>query len=146
MLMPSGGYRPLYQRVADEIRRQIASGVLPAGSAMKSELYLAAEYAVGRDTIRDAMAILRNEGLLESHRGRPTLVQAAVDRIALTLLPDEEAAARMPTPEEKGRLGLHDGEPVLEIRHQGKSQVFAGSRTTLRAASSDDWSHPDGSH
>lgn len=146
MLIQGDGSGPLYQQVADAIRRQIVAGALPPGSALKSETFLAVEYQVGRDAIRDALAILRNEGLVAWDRGRPTLVQSSVDRITLTLQLDEEATSRMPTPEEKSRLGLRDGEPVLEIQYQGKSQLFAASRTTLRATSPDDWAHPDALH
>ena len=67
---------------------------------------------------------------------------ARVERLCLTLQPGEELTARMPTFAEMARLGLQQGEPVLEIRQDGQVQHYAASRVTVRGASPDDWSLP----
>lgn len=81
------GDRPLYKQVADRIRAQIVSGELRANSDLPSERQLAEEYAVGGTTIKDALMLLKAEGLLLSERGRPWRVRpihtSVADRYAL---------------------------------------------------------------
>ncbi|WP_225048238.1 GntR family transcriptional regulator [Lacticaseibacillus kribbianus] len=55
---------PLYQQVAADFRRQIASGRWPEQAALPTEEALAAQYAVSRITIRKAIAQLLSEQLL----------------------------------------------------------------------------------
>jgi GntR family transcriptional regulator len=59
----------LYDQVADAIRGEIAAGNPPAGCALPGEKKLAARYGVGRNTVRDAIAILRAEGLIDGRQG-----------------------------------------------------------------------------
>jgi DNA-binding FadR family transcriptional regulator len=59
----------LYAQVADAIRREIAAGNPPAGGVLPGEMALAKRYGVGRNTVRDAMAMLRAEGLIDSRKG-----------------------------------------------------------------------------
>jgi GntR family transcriptional regulator len=106
----------LYEQVADDIRRKINSGELPPGAKLPSEKYLADEYEVGRDTIRDAMQHLRKEGLIESRRGYRTTVRKTVQRQAVVLPSGEHLFARMPTPDECQEHNIPvDGVPVLVV-------------------------------
>ena len=61
------------QRLSDEISRQIAdkitSGHFPLGSKLPSEATLAQEFGVSRSAIREAIAKLRQDGLVRSHQG-----------------------------------------------------------------------------
>ena len=59
----------LYDQVADAIRSEIAAGNPPAGGALPGEKKLAARYGVGRNTVRDAIAMLRAEGLIDGRQG-----------------------------------------------------------------------------
>ena len=134
---------PLYRKIAATIRRQIVAGVLPPGAILPSESFMAAQFDAGRDTVRAALALLHSEGRIDRTSGRRWRVRVPCGRVALTLQPGEEVKARMPTLEESVRLRLQIGEPVLEIRHNGKMQCYAASRTKVRGASPDDWAHPD---
>lgn len=67
--------RPAYKQVADAIREQIISGQLAAGATIPSEGDLAERHGVSKTTIRQAMGILRDEGLVVSARGRLTQVR-----------------------------------------------------------------------
>ncbi len=67
--------RPAYQQIADELREQIYSGVLPENAKLPSERELSDEYDVARVTIRNAIAVLRNEGLIFSEHGRGVFVR-----------------------------------------------------------------------
>jgi DNA-binding FadR family transcriptional regulator len=106
----------LYEQVADAIRQKINSGELAPGDRLQSEKYLAEEYEVGRDTIRDALQHLRKEGLIESRRGYRTTVRKRIERQAIRLEPGEHVYARMPTPDECHELTIvTEGVPVLVV-------------------------------
>jgi DNA-binding FadR family transcriptional regulator len=106
----------LYNQVANDLRRKIHSGELVPGGELPSEKYLAGEYQVGRDTIRDALQDLRAEGLIVSRRGYRTLVRRLPVRESVSLPPGSTIYARMPTPEELEEFDLpRDGSPVLVV-------------------------------
>ena len=62
--------RPRYRQVADELRRRILAGAIPAGSLLPTEPQLIAEFGVSRGTIREALGLLRAEGLVVTEHGR----------------------------------------------------------------------------
>jgi GntR family transcriptional regulator len=66
---------PLYSQLADILRRLITSGELQPRSALPSESYLQQEHGVSRGTVRMAMGILREEGLVVTIAGRGTFVR-----------------------------------------------------------------------
>jgi GntR family transcriptional regulator len=67
---------PLYTQLADILRRMITSGELQPRSLLPSESYLQQEHGVSRGTVRMAMGILREEGLVLTIAGRGTFVRA----------------------------------------------------------------------
>ncbi len=64
----------MYDKIADEIRAQIANGDLAPGDPVPTEAELAQRWATSRGPIRNALAALRQEGLIETSRGRPARV------------------------------------------------------------------------
>lgn len=73
-------------RVAADLRTRIASGELAAGSRLE-EMRVAGDYSASRNTIREALDLLRREGLVERRRGVGTTVLApkyghGLDRLA----------------------------------------------------------------
>ncbi|MEO3745285.1 GntR family transcriptional regulator [Plantactinospora sp. B5E13] len=70
--MPTPHDRPRYRQVADELRRRIMSGAIPPGSILPSESALIEEFGVARGTVREAIALLRTEGLAVTEMGRGT--------------------------------------------------------------------------
>jgi GntR family transcriptional regulator len=69
---------PAYRQVAEAIRRQIKAGELPPGAALPSERDLVARFGVSRPTIRDAIKLLRSQGLVVAEHGRGMFVRKAV--------------------------------------------------------------------
>jgi GntR family transcriptional regulator len=65
---------PKYQQIADRLRAQIGSGALPPGERLPSEPDMAAEYEASRNTVRLAIALLTNQGLVVSRQGLGTFV------------------------------------------------------------------------
>jgi GntR family transcriptional repressor for pyruvate dehydrogenase complex len=59
----------LSDQVADTLYGQIKSGVYQAGETIASEVDLAAQFGVSRTVLREALARLKYEGILESKQG-----------------------------------------------------------------------------
>jgi DNA-binding FadR family transcriptional regulator len=75
-LMDPDDMRPVYLRIADELRRDYKAGVqLPSVPKM------AESWGVAKETVRSAIDVLRNEGLVVSWQGRGTFyrVRATTD-------------------------------------------------------------------
>src|SRR3954453_6302370 len=66
---------PVYFQIALDIRRRIVAGEWQAGERIAPELQLVREYAVSRVTVRQALAELVKDDLLERHRGSGTYVR-----------------------------------------------------------------------
>lgn len=66
----------VYTRIADDLRMRIASGELRPGDEIPTESELAERWSTSRGPIRNALAALRGEGLIETSRGRPARVVA----------------------------------------------------------------------
>jgi GntR family transcriptional regulator len=67
--------RPMYQQVAAQIRDQIQTQELRPGDQLPTEAQYAAQYAASRNTIRLALDVLRNEGLVVSAQGKGNFVR-----------------------------------------------------------------------
>ncbi len=63
-----------YLRVAEDIAGRIASGELQPGARLRAERDLAEYYEVSYGTIRRAMEVLRERGLITTIHGRGTFV------------------------------------------------------------------------
>jgi GntR family transcriptional regulator len=68
--------RPVYKQVADALRAAIRSGELADGQLLASETELMDRYGVSRNSARNAVALLRVEGLVVTEHGRGTFVRA----------------------------------------------------------------------
>lgn len=66
--------RPKYLQLADYLRRQIVSGAWSPNYRLPPEIDLAKELAVSRGTVRQAMDVLVNQGLLQRTAGKGTFV------------------------------------------------------------------------
>ncbi len=68
----------LSDQLAADLRRQIEDGVVQPGQRLPTEQALAAQYAVSRTVVREAVSRLRSSGLLVARQGAGMFV-AAVD-------------------------------------------------------------------
>src|SRR5262249_15991134 len=81
--------RPVYKQIADHLRIAIERGRLREGDQLPSEAQLIDHYGVARMTIRNAMRLLQDEGLVTAEHGkgsyvrsRPPVRRLASDRFA----------------------------------------------------------------
>jgi GntR family transcriptional regulator len=79
--------RPGYLRIVDELRARISEGADRPGDKLCTRPELRDAYGVSETTIRNALAVLRNEGLVESRtragtaaREQPPMHRMAADR------------------------------------------------------------------
>lgn len=66
--------RVLYNEIYRSLRERIAEGKHPVGSFLPSEQNLVKEFSCSRMTVRKAISLLANEGLVQSIKGRGVLV------------------------------------------------------------------------
>ena len=65
---------PAYVEIYNSLFSDIVNGVYPQGECLPGEIALAQKYNVSRNTLRQAMAILCEDGLLIRARGKGTMV------------------------------------------------------------------------
>jgi GntR family transcriptional regulator len=65
---------PAYRRIATSFKREVRAGRLRAGQKLPSESELMSQFGVSRITVRNAIAILAAEGLVETRHGSGTFV------------------------------------------------------------------------
>lgn len=70
---------PLYLQVAHHLEARIHSGEFPVGSLLPTENELAVSLGVSRQTVRQAIATMRNGGRLSARKGVGTRVEAGPD-------------------------------------------------------------------
>ncbi|MET3926296.1 phosphonate metabolism transcriptional regulator PhnF [Devosia sp. 2618] len=72
----SGGVA-LWRRIADAIRLDIVGGKLASGDRLPTEAILAERFSANRHTVRRALAVLADEGVVGAEQGRGTFVRSA---------------------------------------------------------------------
>ena len=66
----------LADAVVSKLQQQLSLGVYQPGDKLPSEPELMAQFGVGRSSIREAIRILSNTGLLSVRQGSGTIVQS----------------------------------------------------------------------
>jgi DNA-binding GntR family transcriptional regulator len=142
--------RGLAEEAADRIREEIFAGRFPPGSALR-EVELAASLQVSRGSVREGLAVLEREGLVQSvwHKGTHVIgltepdihevyaVRAALDRLAATSAAAHANARQL---DELGRLvdrmaAEDDGVRLLSLDLEFHEVIYraAGNRRLLDA-------------
>lgn len=99
---------PLYQQIAKIVRNKILSGDYPLGSKLPTENELCSAYGVSRVTIRKALGLLTQKGMLTSIPSKGTFVA-----------------------EEKIKKTVHDGR-VLSFSEMCRQQGMSPGSKTVR--------------
>ncbi|MEU9333415.1 GntR family transcriptional regulator [Streptomyces sp. NPDC048290] len=144
-----------HEEIAEALRAAIDREEYTVGSRLPAETELAAQYAVSRGTVRQAVARLTAEGLIGSRQGARRVVLAsrrsqsfaelrsfaqwarAMGREATGLV--REQGYRPATPEDSIRLHLPAGTPVLHVL---RVRALDGEPVLLERTVYADWIAP----
>ena len=66
--------RPAYTQIADDLRGQIETGKYGPGDRLPSNRLMSEQYGVAAETLRQALDVLRGEGLIATQSTRGTFV------------------------------------------------------------------------
>ncbi|MHC5200032.1 MAG: GntR family transcriptional regulator [Planctomycetota bacterium] len=119
---------PIYRQISDQIRYQIAAGILKEGDKVPSVRELAAQLAVNQNTILKVYNELCRENVLKIVRGEGTYVSSSEQNI-----PMSERKEMIAGPlREAAVLAIQLGIPVEEILKllQSEHDKIEGIRTT----------------
>jgi len=115
--------RPVYRRIADALREAIESGELAPGDKLPSETELTARYGVAGGTVRQALGVLRGEGIVVAEHGRGVFVRArprirrlSYDRFARRHRSEGKAAYLAEAEQEKTT-------PRVDVQYVGRGPV-----------------------
>ncbi|WP_432002326.1 FadR/GntR family transcriptional regulator [Streptomyces sioyaensis] len=128
----SGGHRVgrnnqrLWQDVVSSLLNRIVAGEFPAGSVMPAEAELAEAYGVSRPSIRDAVKILQERGLIRVQHGVGSVVQSSTE---WSVLDPELIAARM----EHDTAGYQVFDDLSVVRIALESELAAAAATRIDA-------------
>ncbi len=71
---------PLYRRLAQELKRSITSGVHPVGTMLPTEQELCERFNTSRYTVREALRLLGEGGMVDRRQGRGSEVISSRER------------------------------------------------------------------
>lgn len=138
-----------WRQIADGLEAEIRTGDLAAGAQLPTEAALAARFGVNRHTVRRALAVLAERGLVRATQGRGTFVEAPrlaypigprtrfseiVSRAGREAWGDLIASAEVAAEAEiAADLGLPPGAPVLDLLtlHRADGTPISTARTCL---------------
>ncbi len=69
-----GGRPSLVNKLADDLRKEISSGAIAVGEKLPTEAALTARHGVSRTVVREAVAALRADGMVEPRQGAGVFV------------------------------------------------------------------------
>lgn len=110
--------RPAYKQLADALRDRIVSGALPPGARLPSETTLGQETGLSRNTIRQAVRLLRDEGLVVVEAPHGTRVRDRGEAQVVTLGPGDQVEYR--------------GATVVVTRTDGETDTYPAAEVTIR--------------
>jgi GntR family transcriptional regulator len=116
-----------YQQIADEVRARVSAGELTPSRLLPSEAELSHTYSASRVTVRRALEVLRDEGLVDSRQGFGWFVAAD---------PVRQSLGRLGTIESQLAIeGVRSERRVLDFRFLAappRVRQVLGAETVLR--------------
>jgi GntR family transcriptional regulator len=127
LIQPEPG-QSRYAALAAALRHRIVAGEWPSGTPLPAETRLAAEHGVALGTLRRALELLAEQGLIERRHGKGTFVRGGLSGATMLRffrfgsgdgeVPQSRVFARqsvVASAEVARRLGIAGGDPVLRL-------------------------------
>ncbi|MBD0841568.1 GntR family transcriptional regulator [Streptomyces sp. TRM68416] len=141
--------QPLYWTIATQLLGELRDGTIPPGERLPGERQLARHFEVSRETVRQALEVLRHEGLVATDRrgSHATLAGLPVENPSALTFPvgaravDPNAVDRAtvtwetPPPGHAEALGLAPDRPTLVHRYESAAADGHGRRTAVTSFS-----------
>lgn len=124
-----------YREIYSDIKKDILTNHYRAGTLLPTQEFFAEKYNVSRITLKKALSLLENEGLIYSKQGSGTYIRPIIDNNTSELLPldlpigvtyshrDQKIEskilffdARLPTKDEQQQLSLNTPDPIYEFK------------------------------
>ncbi|WP_433363858.1 GntR family transcriptional regulator [Streptosporangium sp. CA-115845] len=123
---------PRHRQLARQLRERIDAGDYRPGQQLPSEERLQQISGLGRTTVRRALSILRNEGIVRTVTGSGTYVRGGQEVTMMEVTRGDIIGTRMPTEEERRVMGIDQGVALFEIHRPGqKPELVPGDRVRL---------------
>jgi GntR family transcriptional regulator len=124
-----GARVPRYLQIADALRRRLTGHAATRAARLPSEFALATQFRVSRETLREALALLRDEGLIYSVVGRGTFAspgQHQATAVRITQPINEPYVAGRPSVLRVLEQGFVEApiDTTRALRLPARSQVF----------------------
>ncbi|AZM63794.1 MULTISPECIES: GntR family transcriptional regulator [unclassified Streptomyces] len=140
---------PLYRRIATKLLGELHDGTIPPGERLPGERQLAEHFGVSRETVRQALQLLRRDGLVATDRrgSHAALPGVPVETPAYFGFPlgaegsthcsvtRATVAWETPPPGHAEALGVASGRPTLVHRYWSASADGRESRTAVTSFS-----------
>src|SRR4051812_14405451 len=124
--------RPAYKQIADALRSSIEAGTLEPGAKLPSESQLVEQFEVSQGTVRQALSLLRGQGLVVAEHGRGVFVR---DRPKIRRLSYDRFARRH---REAGKAAFlieaeqADSKPLVDVYFVGPEKATPEVADRLR--------------
>jgi DNA-binding LacI/PurR family transcriptional regulator len=96
----------LYRQLANQLRQSIYDGLVPEGAQLPTEFELAANCGVSRGTVRQALGLLAEEGLIERVAGRGTFVRQCERPASRTVIYERAIGLIIPSANDQLSLSI----------------------------------------
>jgi GntR family transcriptional regulator len=149
-LLPQGRSRTLVLELRDQLERAVRSDRMRPGDKLPSEMELASRFAVSRSSVREALKLLEQDGLIDVHHGSGRFVSASaalrvnrpitrfegvtelLESLGYHPVNEVLSAERvLPTDDERAALGLAAGAAVVRLRrlrrHDGTALMLSSN-------------------
>jgi GntR family transcriptional regulator len=111
-----GSGNPLYRQIAEQLYINIVEGRLAAGAALEPESTLQETFGVSRVTVRHALTLLVEQGLITRKQGKGSFVQARPIEFTIDSLQG--------TTELATKLGLATTSKIIQMAHTRGSKLI----------------------
>jgi GntR family transcriptional regulator len=124
--------QPMYMVIAEDLRTKINNGQLKPNDKLSTEGELSKDYEASRNTVREAIRRLTDEGMLESRPGQGTFVARKVDPFVTVI-----TTAADPNDPKKGFGGGETAAYLSEVRKSHRNPTNTVPRVEVVNASPD---------
>ncbi|MFE6486894.1 GntR family transcriptional regulator, partial [Streptomyces sp. NPDC057757] len=142
-------HEPRYSLIATQLLGDLRDGTIPPGERLPGERELASRFGVSRETVRQALQMLRRGGLVSTDRrgSHATLPSSTAEHVPSLDFPLGAQAAEpgtvhrttvtweTPPPEHAHALGLAPRRPTLVHRYESAAADGSGQRTAVTSFS-----------